>query len=70
VTGSIGWFLRLLEELRITYYVGHPAKIRQAETRRQKHDRRDAALLLELLTRDWFPSIWVPSTELHHLRSL
>ena len=44
-TGSMGWFLRLMADLEIT---GHPATIRRAETRRQKHDRRDAALLLEL----------------------
>jgi transposase len=43
-TGSMGWFLQLLDELRITYRVGHPATIRKAETRKQKHDRRDAAL--------------------------
>jgi len=43
-TGSMGWFLRLMAELEITCHVGHPATIRRAETRRQKHDRRDAAL--------------------------
>jgi transposase len=69
-TGSMGWFLRLMAELEITCYVGHPATIRRAETRRQKHDRRDAALLLELLTQDRFPSIWMPSTELGDLRAL
>src|SRR5262245_26336706 len=69
-TGSMGWFLRLMEELAITCRVGHPAKIRKAETRRQKHDWRDAALLLELLTGDRFPSIWMPSTELRDLRAL
>jgi transposase len=69
-TESMGWFLRLMEELGITCHVGHPAKIRQAETRRQKHDRRDAALLLELLTENRFPSIWMPSTELSDLRAL
>jgi transposase len=42
-TGSMGWFRRLMEELGITCHVGHPAKIRAIETRRQKHDRRDAA---------------------------
>jgi hypothetical protein len=35
--------------------VGHPAKIRAKETRKQKHDRGDAALLLELLVDDRFP---------------
>jgi transposase len=60
-TGSMGWFLRLMAVLEITCHVGHPATIRRAETRRRKHDRRDAALLLELLTQDRFPSIWMPS---------
>jgi hypothetical protein len=36
--------------------VGHPAKIRAQETRKQKHDRRDARLMLELLTMDRFPA--------------
>ena len=58
-TGSMGWFLRLMEELAITCQVGDPAKIRQGETRRQKHDRRDARLLLDLLSGDRFPSIWM-----------
>jgi len=40
------------------------------ESRRQKHDRRDAALLLELLTQNRFPSIWIPSTECRDLRAL
>jgi transposase len=69
-TGSMGWFLRLMEDLAITCHVGHPATIRRAETRRQKHDRRDAALLLELLRQNRFPSIWMPSTELRDLRAL
>jgi len=30
-TGSMFWFLRLLEELGIEYRVGHPAAIRKAE---------------------------------------
>ena len=37
-----------MEELAIECRVGHPTAIRKAETRRQKHDRRDAALLLQL----------------------
>jgi hypothetical protein len=48
-TGAMQWFLELLEELGIECRVGHPAKIRAAETRKQKHDRRDAGLLLDLL---------------------
>lgn len=69
-TGFMGWFLRLMDELAIPCRVGHPAAIRKAETRRQKHDRRDAALLLRLLAEDRFPAIWMPSTEEWDLRSL
>jgi transposase len=69
-TGSMGWFLQLMEELGITCHVGHPAAIRKAETRRQKYDRRDAGLLLKLLIEDRFPTIWMPSTELRDLRAL
>jgi hypothetical protein len=66
----MGWFVRMMEELGITCRVGHPATIRQAETRRQKHDRRDAQLLLRLLAEDRFPAIWMPTPELRDLRAL
>jgi transposase len=59
-----------MDEFGITCHVGHPAKVRKAETRRQKHDRRDASLLLTLLTENRFPAIWLPSTELRDLRAL
>jgi transposase len=69
-TGSMGWFLDLMNELEITCHVGHPATVRKAETRRQKHDQRDARLLLQLLLERRFPSIWMPSTEQRDLRAL
>ncbi len=69
-TGSMLWFLKLMEELKIECRVGHPAKIRAAEPRKQKHDRRDARLLLNLLAENRFPSIWMPSTEQRDLRTL
>jgi transposase len=69
-TGSMHWFLRLLEELKIEYCVGHPAKIRAAEPRKQKNDRRDARLLLKLLAENRFPSIWMPSCEQRDLQIL
>lgn len=69
-TGAMFWFLRLMEELGIPCLVGHPAAIRKAETRKQKHDRRDAALLLRLLLENRFPSIWMPSAEQRDLRHL
>jgi len=38
-TGSMQWFVNLMEELGIECLVGHPAEIRAAEPRKQKHDR-------------------------------
>src|ERR1700745_1853031 len=49
-----------MEELGIECRVGHPAKIRKAETRKQKHDRRDARLLLTLLAENRFPRSGCP----------
>jgi transposase len=69
-TGSMQWFLEMMEELGIECRVGDPAKIRKAETRKQKHDRRDARLLLTLLAENRFPTIWMPSTEQRDLRTL
>jgi transposase len=69
-SGSMYWFLELMEELGINYRVGHPSEIRKAETRQQKHDRRDAALLLKLQVEKRFPSIWLPSSEVRDLRTL
>ena len=68
--GSMPWFLNLMEELGIECRVGHPAQIRAAEPRKQKHDRRDADLILKLLTENRFPAIWLPSQELLDLRAL
>jgi transposase len=69
-TGSMQWFVNLMEELGIECLVGHPAEIRAAEPRKQKHDRRDADLILKLLMEDRFPAIWLPSKELLDLRAL
>src|ERR1700677_1439279 len=69
-TGSMQWFVNLMEELGIECLVGHPATIRAAEPRKQKHDRRDAELILKLLVEGRFPAIWLPSKELQDLRAL
>ncbi len=69
-TGSMQWFVDLMEELGIECQVGNPAVIRAAEPRKQKHDRRDAGLIMKLLLEDRFPAIWLPSKELQDLRAL
>jgi len=53
-TGSMQWFVNLMEELGIECLVGHPGEIRAAEPRKQKHDRRDADLILKLLVETAF----------------
>ncbi len=69
-TGSMQWFLELMEELGVECLVGHPAKIRAHEPRKQKNDRRDAQLLLRLLVDNRFPTIWMPSLEQRDVRAL
>ena len=68
--GNSGWFERLLQELGHELVIGDAARIRAAEVRKQKTDRRDADLLLGLLERGEFPAIWVPSPEERDLRQL
>ena len=69
-TGSMYWFLNLMEELGIECRVGHPATIRAAAPRKQKTDRLDADLILRLLAENRFPAIWLPTKELLDLRAL
>jgi transposase len=68
--GHYPWFERLLAELGIELWLGDAGKIRAAEVRKQKTDRRDAAHLLQLLIEDRFPRIWVPSLEERDVRQL
>src|SRR3974390_2556776 len=68
--GPMQWFWDLLAQLGIECRVGDAAKIRAAEPRKQKHDRRDAELILKLLVEKRFPAIWMPSKELLDVRAL
>ena len=49
---------------------GTPGKDPAGEPRKQKHDRRDALLLLRLLSEGRFPTIWMPSVEQRDVRAL
>jgi transposase len=69
-TGNCQWFVELLEKLGHEVWVGDAAKIRASDVRQQKHDRRDAALLLRLLEEGRFPRIWTPSSEQRDMRQL
>jgi transposase len=68
--GPMQWFLNLLEELGIECQVGDATKIRAAEPRQQKYDRRDAKLILKLLVEKRFLAIWMLRKELLDLRAL
>jgi transposase len=56
-SGYAAWFEELLEELGCEIWIGHATAIRMFARRRQKNDRRDADLILELLLRGDFPRI-------------
>ncbi len=56
-SGYAAWFEELLEELEYETWVGHATAIRQFARRRQKNDRRDADLILELMVRGDFPRL-------------
>ena len=69
-TGYARWFERLLAELGIELWIGDPAEIKTKRVRKQKTDRQDAQLLLQLLLENRFPRVWVPSPENRDLRQL
>ena len=56
--GYTNWFEELMEQLGHQLLVGDAAEIRRLARRRQKNDRRDAELLLELLVHDEFPALF------------
>lgn len=64
------WFERLLAQCGHQLWVGDAARIRAAEVRKQKTDRRDARHLCELLEAGKFPRVWVPGPAERDLRQL
>jgi transposase len=69
-TGNCQWFVEMASTLGHDVWTGDAAKIRASDVRAQKHDRRDAALILKLLMEGRFPRIWMPSGEEKDLRQL
>lgn len=62
-SGYTPWFEQLLEELGHQVWLGDAAEIRRRARRRQKNDRRDAELILELMCHDEFPRIHRPTPQ-------
>jgi transposase len=69
-SGHSRWFERLLQELGFELWIGDPAEIQSKRVRKQKTDRQDAQLLLQLLLENRFPRIWVPDAANRDLRQL
>jgi len=61
--GYTNWFEELIEQLGHKLLVGDAAEIRRLARRRQKNDRRDANLILELLVHHEFPTLFRYSKE-------
>ena len=59
-SGYSPWFERLLEELGCEVWLGHATEIRRRARWRQKNDRRDAELILDLMLHDEFPRLYLP----------
>ncbi len=69
-SGHGRWFERLIAELQFELWIGDAAVIRAKRGRKQKTDRQDAQHILQLMLKDDFPKIWVPSWENRDLRQL
>jgi transposase len=69
-SGHARWFERLLAEMQFELWIGDAAEIRTKRVRKQKTDRQDARLILQLLVENRFPKIWVPSWANRDLRQL
>ena len=62
-SGYSPWFEALLEELGCEVWLGHATEIRRRARWRQKNDRRDAELILDLLLHQEFPRLYRPAPE-------
>jgi len=62
-SGYSPWFEALLEELGCEVWLGDAAEIRRRARWRQKNDRRDAELILDLMVHDEFPRLHRPASQ-------
>ena len=70
-SGNMLWFERKLEKYGHKLRIGDAAKIAAKDTRRQKHDRRSAEHICQLMLKNDFPDLqWAPSLGERDLRQL
>lgn len=59
-SGYSAWFEQLLADLGQQVWLGNASETRRRARRRQKNDRRDAELMLDLLLKGEFPRVHCP----------
>jgi len=69
-SGNTHWFESLLTRLGHELWMGDASRIRREDLRKQKHDRRDARVILQLMVDKRFPKVWIPTVEERDLRQL
>ncbi len=62
-SGYSPWFEIMLEELGCEVWLGHATEIRRRARWRQKNDRRDAELILDLMLHGEFPRLHRPAVQ-------
>jgi transposase len=62
-SGYSPWFEALLEPLGCEVWLGHATEIRRRARWRQKNDRRDAELILDLMLHNEFPRLHRPAVQ-------
>jgi transposase len=62
-SGYSTWFVELLESLGHQVFIGDATEIRRRARSRQKNDRRDAELILDLMLKGEFPQVHRPAFE-------
>jgi transposase len=62
-SGYSPWFETMLEQLGCEVWLGHATEIRRRARWRQKNDRRDAELILDLMLHQEFPRLHRPAVQ-------
>src|SRR6266700_4591807 len=62
-SGYSPWFEAMLEQLGCEVWLGHATEIRRRARWRQKNDRRDAELILDLMLHNEFPRLHRPTVQ-------
>jgi transposase len=62
------WFVDLLEEMGMEVFLGHPRKIKLIAESRNKTDKVDSKILMQLLANNFYPTVYRATKEERELR--